>query len=484
MLLTAVISHGYSPYDLLVGTLISLPKDKHGNLCSSDNYRGICLCCCITKILEWCLLLRYQDKLATSGLQFAFKSGHSTTMCSLALKDVVHYYWNRNSNVHCALIDASKAFDRVRYDRLFELLYSRGLPPIMIRILLDMYQRQMSRAAWDGEYDQYFTCVNGVRQGGVISPLMFTVYVDELISKLKSSGIGCHIGHIYLGCLGYADDLKLLCPGLKGLQKMLKICEDFGEKFSVKFNALKSMCITFDRARDKSNYFNENIVMCLNGSQLKWVNVVKDLGNYIKYNLSESEEIRHKRADFTWRANGILVKYRDTIPEVKMHLVNSYCCHLYGCQAWCFSDKHVELICTAWNKTIRRIWNLPYDSHRIYLCALNGGQHIRDYLYRRFCAMYDCMASSDNKILSFLIDMSKNDCRSILARNVNKICKDWRVNEQTLWKIWRSKEISIFKKDEIEDSMKIVGMIRELAMGVVGFDNDEIADILMQITTN
>ncbi len=54
---------------------------------------------------------------------------------------------------------------------------------------------------------------------------------------------------------------------------------------------------------------------------MKWANSVKNLGNYIAYDLSESEEIRHKRADFIWRANGILVKYQGAVPEVKMYLL-------------------------------------------------------------------------------------------------------------------------------------------------------------------
>ncbi len=111
MLLTGIIIHGYNPNDLLIRTIIPLSMDKHGNICSSDNCIGICLCSCITKLLEWCMLNRYRDNLSTSGLECSFKSGHSTVMYSLALTETVNYYWNIHSNVRVALIDASKAFD-------------------------------------------------------------------------------------------------------------------------------------------------------------------------------------------------------------------------------------------------------------------------------------------------------------------------------------------------------------------------------------
>ncbi len=67
---------------------------------------------------------------------------------------------------------------------------------------------------------------------------------------------------------------------------------------------------------------------------------------------------------------------QDAVPEVKMYLLNSYCCHLYGSHVWCFADKSVGNIITAWNKAVIKIWKLPYDSHRVLLCGLNNGQHI------------------------------------------------------------------------------------------------------------
>ncbi len=95
------------------------------------------------------------------------------------------------------------------------------------------------------------------------------------------------------------------------------------EKYSVKDNEKKSICISFDRAKDRNSYFNHNVNITLNGSRMKWANYVKDLGNYIAYDLSESGEIRHKGADFIWRANGIVVKYQNAVSEVKMYLLNS-----------------------------------------------------------------------------------------------------------------------------------------------------------------
>ncbi len=224
----------------------------------------------------------------------------------------------------------------------------------MIRTIMDMYECQESRVVSNNEYGEYFTSTNGVRQGGITSPLMFTVYTDELIKELKTSGIGCHIGHEYLGCLGYADDLKLMCPGIKGLQKIISICEKFGEKYGVKYNEKNQYAYLLIGPKIEIVILMIMSNITLDESRIKWANSVKDLGNYIAHDLSESDEIRHKTADFIWRAYVILVKYQDVVPEVKIYLLNSYCCHLYGSQAWCFADKSVGNMTTVWNKAVRK----------------------------------------------------------------------------------------------------------------------------------
>ncbi len=86
-----------------------------------------------------------------------------------------------------------------------------------------------SRAVWDTKYGNYFKCINGVCQCGVVSPIMFIRYLDELIKELLSAGIWCNVGHERFGCVSYAEDMKLFCPSIKGLQQMIEICERFEE---------------------------------------------------------------------------------------------------------------------------------------------------------------------------------------------------------------------------------------------------------------
>ncbi len=234
--ITGMFIHGCTPDELLEATISSLPKDKTASYCDSTNYRGIALISCITKIYDLILIDRCGKQLCTSNLQFSFKAQHSTVMCNLIMKETIRYYNNRGTDIFACFLDASKAFDRLRYDKLFQILLKRKMPPIIIRSLLDMYEKQKVRTVWKQCHSPYFSIVNGIRQGGVISPLLFTIYADELIKSLEESQIGCHIGHVYLGMMCYADDIVLLCPTVGGLQRMMYICENFGSDYGVLWN--------------------------------------------------------------------------------------------------------------------------------------------------------------------------------------------------------------------------------------------------------
>ena len=82
------------------------------------------------------------------------------------------------------------------------------------------------RVKWNGSLSGTFSASNGVKQGGVLSPLLFTVYLDQLILVLKESGIGCHLNGMFVGAFIYADDVTLLAQTSMALKAMLSTCTD------------------------------------------------------------------------------------------------------------------------------------------------------------------------------------------------------------------------------------------------------------------
>ena len=107
------------------------------------------------------------------------------------------------------LLDASKAFDRVHYCKLFKMLRDRTVCPVVLRFIVNMYINQIMQVNWNTSMSYRFNEGNSVKQGGVLSPILFTVYLDGLIKRLKYSKLGCHIGNV-MGAFCYADDVSLV----------------------------------------------------------------------------------------------------------------------------------------------------------------------------------------------------------------------------------------------------------------------------------
>ena len=109
-------------------------------------------------------------------------------------------------------LDASKAFDRVNHSLLFDKLCTRGVPFYLIRLLVYWYEHQRMCVRWGGVYSSSFTVTNGVRQGGILSPYLFNVYVDDLSVKLDSCHVGCYFSGGCINHIMYADDLVIMSP--------------------------------------------------------------------------------------------------------------------------------------------------------------------------------------------------------------------------------------------------------------------------------
>ena len=94
-------------------------------------------------------------------------------------------------------IDASKAFYRVSHEKLFSILMDRNVCPTILRLLLKMYRNSSMCIRWGDVVSNTFSVQNGVEQEGVISPVVYNIYTDNLLETLRKLGFGCYIGNAW-----------------------------------------------------------------------------------------------------------------------------------------------------------------------------------------------------------------------------------------------------------------------------------------------
>ena len=426
-LLKLFIIHGTVPNILLLCTLIPLVKDNLGDITSSANYRAIASGSLVLKLLDIVILLLEGDKLGCDVLQFGFQAEASTTMCTWTVSSVIDHYLNNGRSVYGCAMDLSKAFDMVEWKELFNTLIVRGVQRVFLRVLLYIYRNQQCDVKWGGRYSSRFLVKNGVRQGAVSSPLLFSVYIDDLFKLLRSSGFGCHISSIFFACFGYADDLLILSASRSGLQVLVNICERFARRKGLKFSThenpalSKTKCIIFSRKKVDSSKIAP---ISLNQDPLPWVTEVKHLGNTLQSDNKMSTDIAQKRGKLIGKLNALQQEFHYVEPRVFVKIMNIYASAFYGSNLWDIYSRECERIYSSWNVAIRCCYNVDRRTHRYFIQELSETPHPKVMLCSRYMGFRQSLSISSKFPVKFLASLYQGDLRTVYGRTLMRIRKE------------------------------------------------------------
>lgn len=206
--------------------VVPIIKNRTGDASSINNYRPISLATIIAKVLDSMLDKQLNEHLCLNDAQFGFRNGLSTETAVLCLKHTVRYYTDRKTPIYACFLDLSKAFDLVSYDILWRKLeQDTSLPNQFTKLFGYWYSNQSNVVRWADSLSDSYRLECGVRQGGLTSPKLFSLYVDRLIGELSSAMVGCSIDGTFVNNISYADDMVLLSPSIGALRKLVGICE-------------------------------------------------------------------------------------------------------------------------------------------------------------------------------------------------------------------------------------------------------------------
>lgn len=243
------------------------------------------------------------------------------------------------------------------YDVLWRKLGDRGVPVEVQNMLKFWYANQTNHVKWADSLSDAYVLDCGVRQGGLSSPNIFNIYVNDLIVELSNMRVGCRIDGVSMNNLSYADDMVLLSPSVGGLNEMLKVCESYADRHGLMYNVKKTEYMVFEAA---GKCPENNTQINLNGVAVKRVKIFKYLGHIIASDLKDDHDIERERRALAVRGNMLARRFSRCTEDVKVTLFKAYCQSLYTGNLWVrHAKKSLETLRIQYNNVFRMLLGLP-----------------------------------------------------------------------------------------------------------------------------
>ena len=278
---------------------VIFPLHKKGNPQNPDNYRGISLLNIISKIYSAIINNRLSAFCEINGYipeaQAGFRKGYSTLDNIFSLQSIVQkYLTKKGGRFYSLFVDFSKAFDCVHRQKLLYLIMQKtGIHGNMFKTLEGMYKSVKTAVRIGSKITDYFECISGVRQGCVLSPLLFSIFLSELQTELMNSGsrgIDIFADDLGIFLLMYADDIVLVSDSVLDLQRKILCLENYCKKWGLTVNMDKTKVVVFKnggfiKSTEKWYYKGREILVesCYNylgvivSATLHWTKCVENL---------------------------------------------------------------------------------------------------------------------------------------------------------------------------------------------------------------
>ena len=342
-----IFQTGYFPIQWGLATIIPLFKKGDRDLC--DNYRGISLLSIISKLFTSIINNRLYNWAESNGKineeQAGFRRSYSTIdhIYTLQIMASNCLYGSKRSKLYAAFIDFQKAFDSINRDKLWETLEKIGVSTKMLEMLKAIYIHVKAVVRQGYEKTDEINCPSGVRQGCLLSPLLFSLLVAEVAYQVAAEGrTGYQMipGAQEIFALLFADDIVLLSLTPAGLQNQINNLKRAAEKLGLIVNLDKSAILVYRKGGflgKSEKWFYGNQLMHVTNSY-----------KYLGYTMTTKLSVEIPLTEFAGRAKSKIMTIFKTLyklgkiePDIFFRLFDSQVkpMLIYASEVWGLANK-------------------------------------------------------------------------------------------------------------------------------------------------
>ena len=264
-----------------------------------------------------------------------------------------------------------------------------------------------------------------------MSPALFSVYVDDLLLLLRKSGVGCYVGGVFAGAVGYADELLLLAPSRDGMQKMLGICESYAKETNLEFSThpepekRKTKCIFM------SGYMKirKPVNLRLYGVDLPFVKSANHLGHQLSEDGTMDLDIRTRKARFIGDTTDVRDLFSFAQPNQILTAVKTYCCSMHNCMTWPLYSDMARQFYNCWSTCVKLAWDVNRATKTFLVDNLLAGGYpsMRSSILACYGRFYQSVRHSPGLEIRTLACIAAADFRSTTGSNLYNINKEYSI---------------------------------------------------------
>ena len=238
----------------------------------------------------------------------------------------------------------------------------------VVRSLGIWYSWQEFCLKWGTSTSVYFKTSNGVRCGGMLSPRLFSLCIDDISTLLADTQVSCYIDSTCVNYFLCADDMCLLAPSAIGLQKLINVCPQYGVVHDIIYHPVKSMCMTMLPKMYKLSIPS----LSLTNPDFVYTESIKCLG-VLNNNFNDDGDISRQLRCLYASSNSILRKFAYCTQKMKLHLLEWYCLNLYCSELWCdYSMAGISKLWVVYKNVFRNILGYGRRDSASSMFAINA----------------------------------------------------------------------------------------------------------------